>query len=415
MRVFGASRGYHRAPSANAPTPPSLALLPQLLRCDWDSRADFPRLDADAWTAVVRTALAHGVGGLLCRVIVAHEGDVPSEIVDAARVYLDEAMRQGAARVVQTMAVADALSDAGIDALNFKGVALGVLAHADARLRPSGDIDVLVHRDDMPRAIAALATHGYRQTDTFGPVVMRACYTTYGQDILSAPGRLPVEPHWTFAPRPFAVDFDLPGLWERRADVAIGDTTLSTLGAEDTLLVACLHGTKERWWRLLWIADVAGLIARHPALDWNALTERARRMGMLRMLFLGVGLAQRLFATSIPVSVAEQIDDDATCARLIEESAALLDREPRRSEALLRVSRFHFAARERVSDRMRYVARTIATPQFKHYRMVALPDALVFGYVPIKLVHDYLLLPVWKLGKGRLWRRSPARAQIDST
>jgi hypothetical protein len=45
--------------------------------------------------------------------------------------------------------------------------------------------------------------------------------------------------------------------------------------------------------------------------------------------------------------------------------------------------------------------------------MVALPDALAFGYVPIKLVHDYLLLPFWRLGRGRLWRRARTPIPVD--
>jgi hypothetical protein len=34
-----------------------------------------------------------------------------------------------------------------------------------------------------------------------------------------------------------------------------------------------------------------------------------------------------------------------------------------------------------------------------HYAIVKLPDVLFFLYTPIKLVHDYLLLPFWASGK----------------
>ena len=53
-----------------------------------------------------------------------------------------------------------------------------------------------------------------------------------------------------------------------------------------------------------------------------------------------------------------------------------------------------------VGDRVRYVWRTITTPQAVHYRMIALPDALTFGYVAVKLVHDFLLLPLWLQERG---------------
>ena len=47
----------------------------------------------------------------------------------------------------------------------------------------------------------------------------------------------------------------------------------------------------------------------------------------------------------------------------------------------------------------------MTTPRVIHFRMVRLPDSLFFGYVAVKIVHDYLVLPIWNLGKGRWWRR----------
>ena len=46
--------------------------------------------------------------------------------------------------------------------------------------------------------------------------------------------------------------------------------------------------------------------------------------------------------------------------------------------------------------------------------MIELPDSLLFGYVAVKLVHDYLLLPLWRLTKGHWWRR-PHNAIPDNT
>jgi hypothetical protein len=71
------------------------------------------------------------------------------------------------------------------------------------------------------------------------------------------------------------------------------------------------------------------------------------------------------------------------------------------------VSRYYWEMRERPGDRVRCVWRTLTTPRFQHYRMIRLPDALFPGYVVVKVVHDYVLLPLWWLGKGR-WLRRPA-------
>lgn len=392
-------------------TPNDLGLL-GILRRAWDPQAPAPETDALDWTEVVRKAIDHGVAGLLCRAVERlPEAGLPAGLQEAARAYLEHAETEGAARVEQTFDVLAALAASDIPALAFKGVALAAMAHASAAIRPSRDIDVLVHRRDMPHAVTALKRLGYRASDTFGPRVMGACYATYGQDILFSNGRLPVEPHCAFAPRSLAIDIDVDDMWRRSTLLRIGSTDMRTLCAEDALVVACLHGAKEKWWRLLWVADVAALIHRYPDIDWKAIVRRASDAGMLRILELGIGLAKSLFGTRLPVDLGGSIERDAVCERLVGECKRRLFGEAGGPGSVFQVSRFHWDARERVGDRLRYVWRTVTTPQFIHYRMVPLPDPLVLGYVPVKLVHDYLMLPLWSLGKGRWWKTPRAHAE----
>jgi len=403
-----------------APIPPPLAAvttselgLVQWLRRDWDANAPAPAITTDDWEHVVRRALHHGVAGLLCRSLVRGPAGVPDDIRDAAGIYLDHALAEGETRRRQTVEVLETLDADDVPVLAVKGTALSVLAHGAPGLRPGKDIDVLVHREDMGRAVGSLAKIGYRLGDELGPRITEVCFDTYGQDVVFADSRLPVEPHWTFAPRTLCIDLDLDAIWRAAIAVDLGARTVRTLSIEDTLLVACLHGAKEKWWRLLWIADVAALVHRHPALAWNAVVERASRAGILRILHLGLGLARELFALRLPVELGEAIDRDAQCRRLIEESRLRVFADADGPESLWRISGFHWRARERLRDRLRYLARTVTTPEFKHYRMVALPDRLVFAYVPLKVVHDYVLLPIWNLGKGRIWRRVATAALAD--
>jgi hypothetical protein len=128
------------------------------------------------------------------------------------------------------------------------------------------------------------------------------------------------------------------------------------------------------------------------------------------MLLLGLGLARDLFSSTLPVAVSSAIEHDRTCLRLLEQSKVHLFGPAADLSSVNLVSLYHLGSRERVGDRVRYIWRTVTTPRVIHYRMVRLPDALFFGYVAVKIVHDYLLLPMWNLGKGR-WRqrtRSPA-------
>jgi len=379
-----------------------------LVRHDWD-RSSPPAIDREIdWTEVVRRALRHGVAGLLCRSIgTLPRGVVPQDIVDASGAYLETADAQGAALVAQLMDVLDVLAEDDIAGLPFKGATLAAFAHGSATIRPSRDIDILVHKQDMGRAIAALGRLGYRLGESLPPKAMAACYESYGQDIVFADGRAPVEPHCAFTPSTLAVDLDLDGIWQRARPLTVAGRVVQTLSLEDTLLVACLHGSKERWWRLLWVADVAALIHRHPALDWTALMARVQAAGVQRLFLLGVALARDLFHCTIPEAVSHSIDNDECLLRLGQQTKRDLSDEEALPGPPNRLSRYYWQSRERPRDRLRYVWRTLTTPRFHHYAMIRLPDALFAGYILVKVVHDYVLLPLWWLGRGR-WRRRPA-------
>jgi hypothetical protein len=381
-------------------------ILLDLLRRDWQADAPIPDVHSeDEWTAVIEAALRHGVAGLVCRSLMQLRSNVPADIASAASGYLARTEAAGARRLRDLFDVLDVLADDGIAAITFKGPALGVLAHASPTLRPSRDIDLLFHRGDMARAVTSLRRLGYRARDSFSPAVMESYYDTYGQVMLLANGRTPLEPHCAFAPRAFAVDLDIEDLWQRAASIAIGDRSVLALSAEDALLTACIHGTKEKWWRLLWVADVAALVHRNRSLAYDAIAARAESVGALRMLLLGLALARQFFACDVPPWMAEAIDHDAACARLVDDSKRYLFEPASAVGSVNRFSRYHYLARERPSDRLRYAYRLATTPGENHFRMIQLPESFVGGYVAVKVVHDFVLLPMWKVTKRAIGRR----------
>ena len=384
-------------------------LLLRLIRWEWDAASGQTitiARDID-WMAIVQTALHHGVAGLLCRSLRRlPSGEIAPDILHAAGVYIEESDARGAERVAQLLEILDVLAATNIPAIPFKGAALGVLAYGSATIRPSRDIDILIHKQDLDRTVVALGGLGYRIGENLSARIMAACFETYGQDVLFAEERVPVEPHWEFSPRALRVDLEMKGLWDRVSPIEIDGRLTLTLSPEDTLLVACLHGGKEKWWRLLWVVDIAAFIDRNPALDWLVTMARAEASGMRRMLLLGLALARDLFSSPLPLAISNAIEQDPVCLRLVEQSKRYMFTLGADVGSIHHVSKYHLRLRERVGDRLRYAWRTVMTPQFVHYRMVKLPDTLLFGYVPVKLIHDYLLLPLWTLGKGRLWRRS---------
>src|SRR5207249_3731775 len=106
-----------------------------------------------------------------------------------------------------------------------------------------------------------------------------------------ADGAVTVDLHWQITPSffHFPLDFDvlLPDLHE----VQLAEEPIPSMGPEDHLVVLCVHAAKHAWHQLLWVCDVAHLVASHPDFDWERLRRRATRFRARRAVALGLILS----------------------------------------------------------------------------------------------------------------------------
>ncbi|MFH5927190.1 nucleotidyltransferase domain-containing protein [Roseomonas xinghualingensis] len=368
------------------------------------------------WGIVIQASLIHGTAPLLCRHLLDAVPDIlPEPLRNATLQFLDGHGRAADLAISELVHVLDALGEAGIAAIPFKGPALADQAYGDPRLRSYRDLDFLIHEEQIQPTMHVLAELGFRsQASDLNARQMRAYRRYNGQDILFAEGRMPVEPHWAFAPSTFSAFVDMAGVWERAVPALMAGRTMQFLSPEDTLMVAVLHGAKERWARLLWISDIAEFLGRHPELEWDGLLCRVRQAGLLRILLLGLALAERLLDAPIPKQVQGLIQADEACQALIRQVEASLFSSQRAPESVFAISAFHWHARERLVDRLRYVFSTATTARIQHLRMIGVGAPLAFAYPAVKLLHDYLALPLWLSGKALLSGRPGKRSGRDA-
>lgn len=161
-----------------------------------------------------------------------------------------------------------------------------------------------------------------------------------------------------------------------------------------------IHGGKELWWRVNWPCDVATFVAVHPNLDWAAVLERARAQGCLRMVLLALCLARTFFHLPVPASVIAAEEANPVVSQMASRIAAAwrdgADRPPSHKVVSWELARLH----DRFANRTEYVIRTLFLPGPHHVGWLALPRRLQFAYVPLKIVHDLMLLPLWRIYQG---------------
>jgi hypothetical protein len=342
-------------------------------------------------------AVEHGVLGLLVDGLQSGVAGPLGADVDEALAICLEGLAINARRAhAQLAEILHLLASRGLEAMPFKGPVLA-LAYADPALRPCRDLDLMVRAADVPGVVACLQEAGFtheRHLDGQGLVALRR-YA--GEYIMFRAGDLPVEPHWLPAPWTMAFDIDMEGLWRRAQPSAVLGAACSLPSPEDHFLLLALHGAKEQWHKLKWIADLPVFLAAHPDLDVAGLRRIAADSGCRRIVDLAFLLSHLLFQRPTAMPVA-----DPTTHRLAGVVLERLDQTAAPLPTLYALRSFQWDIREQWRDRMRYALRTLFTPRVSHYARLPIPTWLRWLYIPLMLPWDHVLTPL--IGLVRRWR-----------
>lgn len=347
------------------------------------------------WNFALSAAAENSIGLLLGRQICACAEDL---VAPAQLARLKNVIRGGVVRsmalTAELIRVVDALQARGVQAIPYKGPILSAQAYGDVALREFEDLDIVLGQRDMAKANDILAGLGLRpkypwnlsQEGAKSPVPGEYQYSDDSR-------RLFVELHTEATLRHFPAPPDLDELAGRLQSVNLGGQQLRTFGPEDMLPILCVHGSKDFWARISWIADVSEFVQSQPRLDWDRVFRNTQLRGTQRMLYLGLALAAGLLGTPLPAAVASRMESDAVAMSLARqiERAHLSHDWPKMSAAW----RFRYR-RKMLSNTLngwRYAVRLTLVPADDDYwGSVRLPHRLAPLYValrPFRLLRKY--------------------------
>ena len=357
--------------------------------------------DGPDWERLIALALRHGVTPLLHRALVTACPDaVPAELLDALGAQVEGNSDRVRRLAKELSAIVADCRHGDVQVIPFKGPTLALQAYGDMTLRSAGDLDLMLREDDLPVLHQVLGARGFRRSD--GPAEplpphLDAAYRRYQceQIFVRPQDMMVVEPQWAIGARTLAYSLDYDAMRAEARPIAFEGGEVPAFAAGDLLLLLCVHGTKHYWAQLRWIADIAAMLAHGPELDLEACLEGAGRQGCGRTVLLGLALAERLLAADLPRGISDRIRADRACARLVGDTIQVLFDDSSVPPGPFTVTRYRLRSRERLLDQALCVLRCILTPRVMHYSLVRLPPRLAFLYCPIKLVHDYVLLPAW--------------------
>jgi hypothetical protein len=236
----------------------------------------------------------------------------------------------------------------GIQAVPYKGPVLAAAAYGSLSLREFADLDVLAHENDVLKIKELLSTEGYKVIIGRNPEAYYLKHK-YHFPFVHPEKNVMIEIHWRFTKRFWSFDLKEDDLWNRLNKIHFAGADVWNFSPEDLLLILSMHGTKHRWNRLAWICDIAQLIQSSPNFDWDWTIKQAKRTGSIRVLRIGLWMAQHLLDVSFSENVRAMLAHDHTAKRISRAlQTEILNNHPDNN------ARFFFIeTRERLRDKTR--------------------------------------------------------------
>jgi Uncharacterised nucleotidyltransferase len=201
-----------------------------------------------------------------------------------------------------------------------------------------------------------------------------------------------IELHTERTLRHFPLPPDLDELARRLVPVSLSGHEIRTFAPEDALVMLSIHGSKDFWEKISWVADIGELIQARPELDWGAVSDRADSWNARRILHLGLALASAMLDARLPDAIDARVQEDRVASALaLEVTHRLLGRDQR---AFGSARRFSFRRRmlKGALAGWRYSLRLAVVPAEEDWQMVRLPGPLAPLYValrPLRLLRKY--------------------------
>ncbi|WP_089721357.1 nucleotidyltransferase domain-containing protein [Candidatus Entotheonella palauensis] len=280
-------------------------------------------LDSDIkWEHLIELALYHKMLPLLCQTLsTGYRESTPISVMSQLHEMATHVAMRNIALTQELLRLLELLRTHHIDALTFKGPALTSLLYGNLMFRLFGDLDILVHQQDLLRARDLLLAHGYRLPLMSEKQPSEAEILQHGHalHVEHETNHALVDLHWrlggSLSPLPLTFEY----LWQHQQSMPLLDTSVKTFPTEELMIYLCVHGAKHFWYKLGWICDVAALIRNQPTLLNDTFMDRVKAHGAERMVLLGLLAAKQYFGTPLPEAILRQAKADSTVTFLLQE------------------------------------------------------------------------------------------------
>ncbi|MFB3814491.1 MAG: nucleotidyltransferase family protein [Terriglobales bacterium] len=267
------------------------------------------------WPYILKASIAHGVSPLLYSALLHIDAanHVPTQVMQRLRdLYCGNAKRNQ--RLFRTIAdIFNALADAGVSAIALKDLQLAWQVYPDLALRPIGDLDVLIRREDYCKTATCLNAMG------FDPLPARDIpYTlkyAWAHHFRRNADNVWVDLQWNIQQLEWDsygdgnFDFQIDRVWRNARQMSVHGCPIHVPKPEDMLFHLCMHLEGHRYSELVLFSDIAELLSHYEeSLDWDYLVSISARYGVTSSVYYTLFITHALLSAPVPDKVLAKLE-----------------------------------------------------------------------------------------------------------
>lgn len=282
------------------------------------SQAASPNFDVDR---LLRLAAIHKLRPVLLAYDKEH-GILPPEVRQQLEAIHQRQVMRNLKLTQVYLEVYHLLTEHGIEVLPMKGNLLIHTVYGNQQLRETGDVDILLRRSDVKRAVEILKQLDFRLRPDMNPqahryqneLVNMLVDSPHQSELPLSRGSDHVDVHWSAAQPYFGLHFQTDQVIDRAQIGDFFNAKVLLPVPEDALMLTVIHhGGKEHWKSLRHLLDFALMIKIHP--PGPNFRESARKVGVLKAFDTGCQLLNQFGLLNDNFSTARL--QDATYQKLI--------------------------------------------------------------------------------------------------
>jgi hypothetical protein len=340
--------------------------------------------ETTAWDNLLAAANFHSLTPLLAAAIVNLCPDaVPVSVLRALNDVRRDAVAFNLNLSSELRRLLALFNTEGIAALPIKGPILAEFLYSDPSLRPSSDLDILVHTRDVLNVLRILKSQGYETEPYLARLPAETLVTLKSEVLLHHSRGNLLDLHWEIAPRDYPFWFDSEVMWRSICPARLNGKDVSSVAPETLLVFLSVHGTKHLWSRLIWLADIARLARTN--LNWEEAFALGKRIGCERPVLLGLLLAHEMLDAVIPEEYLERARSEQIVVSSAEQAKVYLRSDTPSDPTSLEVTIFNVKLADHWWKKVRHFAALLKAPTEAELRCLSLPPKLFFLYYPVRL------------------------------